>query len=220
MNQSRAHLRQSEGRKRRSQAPRPCLSEVNRPRRTMPGVDAIAPTRGGSTSWSARTWSGPARPPCSRRLPALHGDAARGLTTLTSRTGRSVLDYDRDSRSQPECRLGDRTRPRQACDLGGAGIRLAAAMITASRGGLCQVRPRQLRGSQAPSRRAWVATGRATRGSFVGRGNQPLPAASLAGTASVSQPRRAQTAKRPTRSHGPCSAAVGSTPLQPPQTRR
>jgi len=30
-------------------------------------VDAIEPTRGGSTSWSARTRSGPARPPCSRR---------------------------------------------------------------------------------------------------------------------------------------------------------
>jgi len=41
------------------------------------------------------------------RSPALHPHAAWGLTTLMSRTGRSVLDYDRDSRSQPECRLGD-----------------------------------------------------------------------------------------------------------------
>jgi hypothetical protein len=39
---------------------------------------------------------------------ALRRHAAWGLTTPTSRTGRLVLDYDRDSRSQPEFRLGVR----------------------------------------------------------------------------------------------------------------
>jgi hypothetical protein len=39
-----------------------------------------------------------------------------GLTTLTSRTRRSVLDYDRDNRSQPECRLGVRRPNRERFD--------------------------------------------------------------------------------------------------------